>query len=105
LASCITERPIPAIPSPIRNHIKRVNHQKGRTLSIITIKGIKNKDSIKTVLKTITPLLFLEMLFSLKYPLTRFLRTFTNSGFEVSNFMVDELEITLKLLNYKSGRS
>lgn len=51
------------------------------------------------VLKTMAPLLFLEMLFSLKYRLTRFLRTLTNSGLVVSNFMVDEFEISNKYLS------
>ncbi len=49
------------------------------------------------LLKIIVLLLFLEILFSLKYLLTLFLRTFTNSGVEVSNCMGLNVEITLNL--------
>jgi hypothetical protein len=78
--SCITERPIPAIPKPIRPHIIKLYHP-GKIFKTITTNGMVNKQNINAVLKSIPVLWFFDILFSLKYLLTLFLRVFTNSGF------------------------
>lgn len=68
------DKPTPAIPNPIIMNIRNTIQKLETTPDSIKISGMRYTKVRTIVLTTIVVLAYLEMLFSLKYALTRLLR-------------------------------